>query len=66
MGLLLLFKASVLLAVTLGAASLLRRAPAAARHRLWTVAFAAMLALPLLVVALPALYVPMPSCCAST
>ena len=65
MGPLILFKASVLLAATLGAASLLRRAPAAARHRLWTVAFAAMLALPLLAIALPALYVPMPSCCAT-
>jgi beta-lactamase regulating signal transducer with metallopeptidase domain/predicted nucleic acid-binding Zn-ribbon protein len=64
-GALLLLKTSVLLAATLGAAYLLRRAPAAARHRLWTVAFAAMLALPLLAVALPALYVPMPSCCAA-
>ena len=63
MGPLILFKASVLLAATLGAAFLLRRAPAAARHRLWTVAFAAMLALPLLAIGLPALYVPMPSCC---
>ena len=47
----LLVKASLLLSATLLAARLLRRAPAASRHRLWTLAFAAVLALPLLVVA---------------
>lgn len=55
---LLLLKASVLLAATLAAARLMRRAPASARHRLWSLAFAAMLALPILTSALPALYVP--------
>ena len=60
---LLLLKASVLLAATLLTARLLRRAPAASRHRLWTVAFAAVLALPLLAASLPALYVPVPYCC---
>ena len=57
----LLLKASLLLSVTLLAARLLRRAPAAARHRLWSLAFAALLALPLLAFALPALYVPVPA-----
>jgi beta-lactamase regulating signal transducer with metallopeptidase domain len=61
MDVMLLLKASVLLAATLLAARLLRRAPAAARHRLWSLAFAAVLALPLLAFALPALYVPMPA-----
>jgi hypothetical protein len=60
---LLLVKASVLLAVTLAAAYLMRRAPAVSRHRLWTLAFAAVLALPLLAVAMPVLHVPVPSCC---
>ncbi len=58
--LLLLGKASLLLSVTLLAAALLRRAPAATRHRLWTALFAAMLALPLLAIALPALNVAVP------
>ena len=57
----LLLKASVLLAATLLAARLLRRAPAAARHGLWSLAFAAVLALPLLTSALPALDVPVPA-----
>jgi beta-lactamase regulating signal transducer with metallopeptidase domain/predicted nucleic acid-binding Zn-ribbon protein len=57
---LLLLKASLLLSATLLAARLLRRAPASSRHRLWTFAFAAVLALPLLAVALPSVYVPIP------
>ena len=57
----LLLKASLLLSVTLLAARLLRRAPAVTRHGLWSVAFAAVLALPLLTSALPALYVPVPA-----
>jgi beta-lactamase regulating signal transducer with metallopeptidase domain/predicted nucleic acid-binding Zn-ribbon protein len=57
----LLLKASLLLSVTLLAARLLRRAPAATRHRLWSLAFAALLALPLLAYALPALSVPVPN-----
>ena len=56
----LVVKASIILAATLAAASLLRRAPALTRHRLWTLGFAAVLALPILGVALPALDVPMP------
>jgi beta-lactamase regulating signal transducer with metallopeptidase domain len=63
---LLLLKASALLAVSLLAAHLLRRAPAVSRHRFWTGAFTALLALPLLVLALPALPIPMWSCCAAT
>jgi len=57
---LLLGKASLLLSAALLVAPLLRRAPAATRHRLWTALFAAVLALPLLAVALPALDVPVP------
>jgi beta-lactamase regulating signal transducer with metallopeptidase domain len=58
---LLLFKASLLLSATLLAAHLLRRAPASSRHRLWTFAFTAVLALPVLAIALPSLYVPIPA-----
>jgi beta-lactamase regulating signal transducer with metallopeptidase domain len=57
---LLLLKASLLLSATLLGARLLRRAPASARHCLWTLAFAAILALPLLTVLVPAIHVPMP------
>jgi beta-lactamase regulating signal transducer with metallopeptidase domain len=62
----LVVKASIVLAATLAAAWLLRRAPAVTRHRLWTLGFAAVLALPILAVAMPALYVPVPSCCAGS
>jgi len=61
MDVMLLLKASLLLSTTLIAARLLRRAPAAARHRLWTLAFGAVLALPLLASAVPALHVPVPA-----
>jgi beta-lactamase regulating signal transducer with metallopeptidase domain/predicted nucleic acid-binding Zn-ribbon protein len=57
----LLLKASLLLSMTLLAARLLRRAPAAIRHRLWSFAFAALLTLPLLASVLPALHVPVPA-----
>lgn len=57
---LLLFKASLLLSATLLVARLLRRAPAVSRHRLWTLAFAAVLALPVLPMVLPAIHVPVP------
>jgi beta-lactamase regulating signal transducer with metallopeptidase domain len=60
MSAILLVKASVLLSLTLLAVFLLRRAPAAVRHRLWTFAFVALLALPMLTAALPALDVPLP------
>ena len=56
----LLLKASLLLSAALVAARLLRRAPAGVRHRLWSATFAALLALPLLAFALPAVYVPLP------
>src|SRR6266852_8717317 len=61
----LLLKASLLLSATLLVARLLHSAPAVTRHRLWTFAFASVLALPVLAVALPALYVPLPACCAA-
>jgi beta-lactamase regulating signal transducer with metallopeptidase domain/predicted nucleic acid-binding Zn-ribbon protein len=61
----LLLKASLLLSATLLAARLLCRAPAVTRYRLWTFAFGAVLALPLLAAALPALYVPVPAVWAS-
>ena len=57
---LLLLKVSVILSMALVAARLLNRAPATARHRLWSLAFAAMLLLPALAASLPALRVPVP------
>jgi beta-lactamase regulating signal transducer with metallopeptidase domain len=66
MSALLLVKASLLLSATLLAVFLLRRAPAVIRHRLWTMAFAALLALPLLPFALPAVDVPLPGWAALT
>jgi beta-lactamase regulating signal transducer with metallopeptidase domain/predicted nucleic acid-binding Zn-ribbon protein len=57
---LIVIKASLLLAAALLGARALRRAPAAARHALWSVTFAALLALPLLAGALPSLHVPVP------
>ena len=58
---LLLLKASLFLVAMLGAAWLLRRAPAASRHGLWTFGFAAILLLPVVSVMLPALDVPVPA-----
>ncbi|MFL5537838.1 MAG: M56 family metallopeptidase [Longimicrobiaceae bacterium] len=58
---LLLLKASVLLAAALLAAYALRRAPAARQHRLWSATFAAALALPLLALLVPAVRVPVPA-----
>ncbi|MFL5385331.1 MAG: M56 family metallopeptidase [Longimicrobiaceae bacterium] len=58
---LLLLKASVVLAAALLAACALRQAPAARHHRLWSATFAAVLALPLLALAMPGLRVPIPS-----
>ena len=57
----LLVKVSVVLAAALGAAWMARRTAARVRHRLWSSAFAAVLALPLLAVAVPGLPVPVPS-----
>lgn len=61
MDMMLLLKASVLLTAALAGARLLHRAPAATRHGLWSVAFAALLALPLLAFVVPALHVPVPA-----
>lgn len=56
----LLLKATALLLVALFAGRLLRHSPAAARHRYWSGAFAALLLLPVLVLTLPAVVVPLP------
>ena len=58
MAVLLLLKASLLLSIALVAMRVLRGAPAGTRHRLWSLAFAAVLALPLLAFTLPAVHVP--------
>ena len=60
MDLVLVLKASLLLSAALAVARLQRRAPAVSRHRLWTIAFAALLALPLLAAGLPRVAVPVP------
>jgi beta-lactamase regulating signal transducer with metallopeptidase domain/predicted nucleic acid-binding Zn-ribbon protein len=61
MDMMLVLKASVLLGAVLTAARILRRAPAATRHGLWSVAFTALLALPFLSSVLPSLRVPVPA-----
>ena len=61
MDLMLLLKASVLLMAAFAGARLLRRAPAATRHALWSVAFAALLALPVLASVVPPARVPVPA-----
>ena len=61
MGLLLLLKVSLVLLVTLAAARLLNRAPAATRHGLWSIAFGSLLLLAPLAAMLPALHVPLPA-----
>ena len=57
----LLLKASLILVLALVAAPLLARFPAVTRHQIWTSTFAALLALPLLGLGLPALAVPVPA-----
>ena len=57
---LLLIRVSVLLALTLVGARLLRRGSASTRHTAWTVAFAALLTLPALPYVLPGVDVPVP------
>src|SRR5688572_4694398 len=61
MGPLLLLKVSLVLAVTLVAARLLNRAPAATRHGLWSLAFGSLLLLAPLAAVLPVLHVPVPA-----
>ncbi len=56
----LLVKVTIVLALTLGVSHLVRRAAAVTRHRLWTVAFVSLVALPWLAFALPTLYLPVP------
>jgi beta-lactamase regulating signal transducer with metallopeptidase domain/predicted nucleic acid-binding Zn-ribbon protein len=58
---LLVAKASVVLLSALFAAALLGRSAASTRHRLWSVAFALVLAVPALALTLPALNVPIPA-----
>src|SRR5215471_2965271 len=57
---LILLKASLLLAAALLGTRLLRTAPAATRHGLWSVTFVALLALPALDGTIPAVQVPVP------
>jgi beta-lactamase regulating signal transducer with metallopeptidase domain len=57
----LLLKVTALLSMTLVMACAVRRAAAATRHRLWSMAFVSLLALPLLPLALPVLGVPVPA-----
>src|SRR5262245_54529562 len=56
-----LLKASALLAVTLAGTRLLRHASGATRHALWSVTFLALLALPWLAAAVPAVPIPLPA-----
>src|SRR6185295_1914297 len=63
---LLLLRASVLLALGVVAARLMRRAPGATCHQLWSTTFAAVLLMPLLAAALPGVPVPVPALWAST
>lgn len=58
---LLLAKASVLLAVVLLVALAMRRTPASSRHGLWSAAFALLLALPVLAWGLPPLSIDLPA-----
>ena len=58
---LIVIKASLLLGAALLGARLLRGSAAGTRHAVWSVTFAALLALPLLGAAVPALHVPMPA-----
>ena len=60
MGMMLLLKATLLLSTTVLAARLLRRAPAVIHHRIWSLGFAAVLALPLFAFTLPAIHIPAP------
>ena len=60
MGAMLLLKATLLLSVALLGGLLLHWTAAASRHRFWSFAFAALLALPVLGYALPVWYVRVP------
>ena len=59
--LLLIVKASALLALVLCLVRALRRGSAGTRHTIWSVAFAALLALPALALLMPALDIPVPA-----
>ena len=61
MAVLLVLKASLVLAMVLGAARLLRRVPAATRHGVWSLGFSVLLILPLLSSLLPAIDVRLPA-----
>src|SRR6185436_12429422 len=61
MATLLLLRASVLLGLGLLAARLMRRAPGAARHQIWSTTFAVVLLMPLLAATLPTVRVPVPA-----
>ena len=58
---LIVVKASLLLGAALLGARLLRAAAAGTRHAVWSVTFAALLALPLLGAAVPSLHIPIPA-----
>src|SRR5687767_11417827 len=62
----LVLKVSLLLMAVLVIARMMRHTTASARHRLWSVAFAALLALPLLGAALPAVAIRMPAWAAAS
>ena len=57
---LLLVKATLLLAIAFAAVRWERTSPAVRRHRVWSATFVALLALPLLALSLPGLHVPVP------
>jgi len=63
---LIVIKASLLLAAALAGARVLRGAPGATRHALWSVTFAALLVLPLIGGVLPQLRIPVPERWTST
>lgn len=56
----LLLKATLVLVIATAAGAALRRAPGLIRHRLWSLSFAAMIALPALAALLPPVNVPVP------
>jgi beta-lactamase regulating signal transducer with metallopeptidase domain len=59
--LVLVVKVSVVMLAALGATAMLGRSPAVTRHRLWSFAFALLLAVPALALVMPALNLPVPA-----